>query len=65
MRRCIVLITLAFVAAVSLAAYAASLPGPAFPDYRDATEVKVACERGLAGAAARLRRLERVPGGPT
>ena len=65
MRRCIVLITLAFVAAVSLVAHAASLPGPAFPDYRDATEVKVACERGLAGAATRLRRLERVPGGPS
>ena len=39
------------------------LPGPAFPNYRNPAEVKAACDRGLAGAQARVRQLERVPGG--
>jgi thimet oligopeptidase len=40
------------------------LPGPAFPNFRSAAEVKAACDRGLASARARVRRLETVPGGP-
>ena len=51
-------------AAASLAAAAGGLPGPAFPDYRSAEQVKAACDRGLAEGNARVRQLERVPGGP-
>ena len=40
------------------------LAGPAFPNYRNPGEVKAACDSGIADAGARLRRLERVPGGP-
>ena len=45
-------------------AAASALPGPAFPNFDNAQQVKAACDKGLAGAAARVRRLERVPGGP-
>src|SRR2546423_880805 len=43
------------------AAHAATptLPGPIFPSYADAKAVQSACDRGLAGAAPRLRALER------
>lgn len=47
----------------SAAAHAAGavLPGPAFPNYRDAGEVEAACDAGLAGAVARVLQFERVP----
>ena len=35
--------------------------GPAFPQFSGASAVKTACDRGLAGAAAGLRRIERQP----
>ncbi len=62
MRHRIVFLVLA--CGASLAAGAATLVGPAFPNYRNAQEVAVACDSGLAGAKARLRQLERVAGGP-
>ena len=39
-------------------------PGPAFPNYRSAAEVKGACDRGLASARQRVRRLEHQAPGP-
>lgn len=39
------------------------LPGPPFPNYRTPAEVKAACDKGLAGARARVRQLERLAGG--
>lgn len=53
---------LAFAAALLAAApafAAPSLPGPAFPLFADANAVKASCDRDLAGANARLHRLER------
>jgi thimet oligopeptidase len=50
------------IAALSLAAVAhaaPSLPGPAFPHYGSAAQVKDACDRGLAGAQQRLKVLEK------
>ena len=63
------LVAVAWLAASVAAAAAApsaltGLPGPAFPNYRSTAEVKAACDKGLAGATAHLRRLERVPGSP-
>jgi thimet oligopeptidase len=38
---------------------AAVLPGPAFPQFKSAAQVKSACDAGLAGAKKRLAALER------
>ena len=57
-------LALAATSGVAFAATPPTLPGPAFPNYRDAAQVKLACDRGLADTRARLRQLERVPGGP-
>ena len=53
-------------AASCLAANAApaaspKLPGPAFPSFADAKAVEAACQKGLAGANARVRKLEKHP----
>ncbi len=58
-----------FVAALAAAAGVAAaatnvLPGPAFPNFENAEQVKAACDRGLAASAERVQRLEHVPGGP-
>ena len=51
-------------AAAGMAVAASALPGPAFPNFRDAGEVEMACGKALAEAAVRVRRLERLPPGP-
>ena len=53
-------------AGVSLAAAAqsATLPGPAFPNFKSAAEVQAYCDRGLAGAQLRLGALEKLKPGP-
>jgi thimet oligopeptidase len=38
---------------------AATLPGPAFPNFSTAAELKAACDRGLSSATQALRQLER------
>src|SRR4051794_15140769 len=38
-----------------------TLPGPAFPTFDTPAQVKAACDKGLAGAHERLKRLERRP----
>jgi thimet oligopeptidase len=48
----------AFVAGAQ-AATPPTLPGPAFPAFHTATEVKAACDKGLAGAKQRLAVLEK------
>ena len=58
MRLRMIWLTVGLCAAAGGAA-AATLPGPAFPVYRNATEVQAACEQGLAGARERVERLER------
>lgn len=40
---------------------AVSLPGPAFPQFKSADEIKSLCDRGLAGATQRLTALEKRP----
>ncbi len=58
------LLAVALSIAAGLAAAATSVqPGPAFPNYRNPIEVEAACDKGLAGAKARVQQLERVPGG--
>jgi thimet oligopeptidase len=42
-------------------ASAATLPGPAFPVFKTADEVKARCDAGLASANAAVARLERLP----
>ncbi len=46
-------------AAATAAPANVTLPGPPFPAYQNAAEVQTACEQGLVGAKARVRRLER------
>ncbi|HEV8692500.1 MAG TPA: M3 family metallopeptidase [Ideonella sp.] len=46
-------------------ALAAGIPGPAFPDFRNAAQVKQACDAGLKAAQTRLKTLERLPGSPS
>ena len=59
------LLAAALSAATGLAGAATSaLPGPAFPTYQNAEQVKAACDQGLADGQARVRQLERVPAGP-
>jgi thimet oligopeptidase len=59
------LIAAALAAAAGMAGAATSaLPGPAFPSFDNAEQVKAACDKGLADGAAHVRQLERVPGGP-
>lgn len=55
------LLAAACAATLSVAATAAapSLPGPAFPAFHNADEVKSACDKGLAGARDRVAKLER------
>ena len=50
-------------AVANCVAAAPTLPDPAFPNYRSPSEVRSACDKGLAGANARVKQLERVPGG--
>lgn len=38
---------------------AASLPGPAFPKFSNAADIRAACESGLKGAGQRVKELER------
>ena len=45
------------VAATSFAA--PTLPGPAFPQFADAKALAAACQRGLDGAAKRVKALEK------
>jgi thimet oligopeptidase len=47
------------------AAGEAQMPGPAFPDFKSAAEVKQACDSGLSGAQTRLKALEGRPASPT
>jgi len=56
---CLALVSLLAAVPAWAAPPAATLPGPAFPRYTDAKAVQAACDRGLAGANARLRTLER------
>jgi thimet oligopeptidase len=58
-----VLAAMLMAASCGAAAASPTLPGPAFPDYRSPAEVHAACDKGLAGANARVKQLERVPGG--
>lgn len=43
----------------------AQMPGPAFPEFKTAAQVRQACDAGLRGAALRLKALEKEPGSPT
>jgi thimet oligopeptidase len=43
---------------------AATLPGPAFPDYADPAALSAACSANLASAQAAVKRLEAQPAGP-
>jgi thimet oligopeptidase len=45
--------------ALAGATQAAGLPGPAFPSFSSAAELKAACDHGLAGARQRVKALER------
>ncbi len=58
------LLALACATAAGLAVATGALPGPAFPDYQNADQVKAACDKSLADGTKRVRRLERVPAGP-
>ena len=46
-------------------ALAAGLPGPAFPDFQNAAQVKQACDAGLKAAQTRRQAVERLPGSPS
>lgn len=54
---------LAFAMVATGAAQAADVewPGPAFPNYRHAAQVRQACDTGLRDAQSRLKALERLP----
>ncbi|MEO5770908.1 MAG: M3 family metallopeptidase [Burkholderiaceae bacterium] len=52
------------VAPIAAAAAPAVWPGPAFPNFRTAAQVKAACDRGLSSARQQVRRLERLAPGP-
>ncbi len=42
----------------------AQWPGPAFPEFKSAAQVRQACDTGLKGAGLRLRQLEKEPASP-
>lgn len=46
------------------AAEGPQLPGPAFPEFKTAAEVRRACDSGLSGAMTRLKELEAQPASP-
>ncbi|WP_249937041.1 M3 family metallopeptidase [Roseateles sp. DAIF2] len=52
------LLVLAGLLALQAAAQASQLPGPAFPQYKDAAAVKAACDSGLSAAKQRLQTLQ-------
>jgi thimet oligopeptidase len=43
---------------------APQLPGPAFPDYKSAGQLRQACDAALRRAASRLKTLEKLPASP-
>ena len=49
----------AVLAAGLVQAQSAQLPSPAFPQFKSAAEIQQACDSGLAGAATRLKALEK------
>jgi thimet oligopeptidase len=55
------LLLLSVLAALSGWAAAATLPGPAFPVFKSADEVKARCDAGLTAANAAVARLEKLP----
>ena len=61
MRRLLLWVAWAFVAATGMSAAAATLPGPAFPAFRSAAALQAHCDSGLARARAAQRALERHP----
>ena len=56
---------LAMVAAGAAQAAGVELPGPAFPNYRNAVQVRQACDAGLWDAQNKLKTLEKLPASPT
>jgi thimet oligopeptidase len=50
---------------IARAAEAAQMPGPVFPEFKSAADVKQACDQGLSGARSRLKALEAQPGSPS
>jgi len=61
MRSAVSFLLAAAALAAAPAVAAPTLPGPAFPRFAHAQALQAHCDRGLAGAAARLRTLERQP----
>jgi len=61
MRRSLLCVGWACVAATGLPVVAATLPGPAFPAFRSAAALQTHCDNGLVRARAAQRALERHP----
>lgn len=61
MHFCVVAATAALLGSLAAAHAAPALPGPAFPNFKDAASVAAVCDQGLARAGRKLAWLERQP----